>query len=1664
MVEGSLNNYITNGFLNFHNQFLSDFLIINSDWYYPIDENFESQLYLYIDNQENIFEKIWSYIFSNNINVLNKYNSELYLQNYIYLEIVETLEITNSSLYLYDYNYKLLFIENDYILFIKNIINNNYIYYLNVSFYINVIYIFADFFIELKLYLYSIIITIINIKNFIYYYLFKEIIDINYFKDFLYLIDQILTNWYIEDISNNVFLIFYDFLDHCTYKITIIYYIYILYFFSINVIFLLVFKKIISIIYYLKFQIININIFLEYISILNLNMNLNLQKFNLNIKKFNFKLAQNPNSTIFFILLFIKRIKNLYFIRYILEFNKYLMNILINTIKYLYIIFLSIIKYILSFVFFFGKKLKTKFILDKDNIYFVKQKNPFLKFFFDRDRFKIKKFSSKEDKQYYDLIKKQQENEILSTYWKYLQVFYYSYTYIMFVRFIRIILFLILFIFRFLIFKFLKNIVNMWILNKTMYIFIYYILNIYLYLKIIMRHVYLKYIWYLYFKVKNNIVYYLNMFIHYKLFKFITRLFLQESSYLNAEMIDKFPYYSSKYIRNFFVWFDVMIIKNRLKINLLNIKIIIKYLYNFIFSKIILFFIILLPFSINKIYYILSLQIKIYNIIINNKNNNNFLLLIKVLLLFLLIKIILLFYCHFIIYTIIIFSCYIIHYIIISYNNNLVNNIIWYLGFYLFFFYDILFKLLKKILFFLIKITKYFVIYPFIIYLIIFFFINNPIIYIKFTYILKLFILPLFNIILYIINDLNNFLTISIFFDSQEIISYNQNNIFNSIDTINDWLVYADGIYWEIWESVNYWWIYKEINYNIFLYYTPFDYLWFEGFYAFEEIYNIYKYITHYFFLYIYISIIYYFWSVIYLISKISYIFIWINYLTINEFIFYYIYISKIIYFALLKIYIYDYIYIYIPYYIIQPIYNIYILYYEYYFIIKFMGYFSYFLYTSNIIKIYVLFFYNNIIIENIYIFLLSVIINIKNIIYIFIYIFINIVKYISIIIYIYIYLISDIIYNMNLIFIIRYLYIYINIDFFLFDKYSKIVILKDSFYSSFRFPIEYYNRLNINRNYHKYFQKNYFWIKKERFEFLADMLTFDYSKDNLVVGRWKKKTLTVWSKFYISHYNDNLPKWYLTFNGQSNYNIKYLYFSYKIFKFRKLLILFPYISSLFAIYYILVFIISFYFIIKLYTFLFNHEHLKNKELYVSNNYAWDVLRKKIIDNNYKLIKKNNNDLYNYYYKQIMINKDYNNNNILNIKKDNNIKKKYISFYINYIIIKDFIKKLSNKKYYNNLNKYKSKFKLLLKLKSKFFNFNNFMKKITFDFRDLIIFKKYNLLYNVMSNEEKKFSLFSTYTYNNYKYMPFIYNHYYEEPFIDGSIKFYINKNNYNYFYNKLQKLYFFYKWIDKIFLNNKGSFYLFHKDPRVPFISKDFNNNTFYYNTSMDYDNQIYILFVFIAIPFIITSTFLSSILHFTNEMDYQFYDIFYMHLTFWLSWFMTQFSIFYEGILKIIFSFMGDSIYMFALDNDEENILSHGDIEFHNWFNYEIRTKKIFPLYNYYYTKYYLFQIFSLSDNINMFKLLILNIKYNILYLYDILYSYSITFFNFYNLELIIYNILRTIIIIIMLIYIYIFDNNIIKFYKYKKFSINLIKFSYTLKNLYLVNINNILKDKEN
>lgn len=100
------------------------------DLYYPIDQ---IQLDIYIDNQANIFQKIWSYIIWDNVNISN----ELYYdmsQNITSIEILETFRIDG---FLYEYNFELLNI--------KSIINENYIYYLNVSFY-TILYIFLQIF------------------------------------------------------------------------------------------------------------------------------------------------------------------------------------------------------------------------------------------------------------------------------------------------------------------------------------------------------------------------------------------------------------------------------------------------------------------------------------------------------------------------------------------------------------------------------------------------------------------------------------------------------------------------------------------------------------------------------------------------------------------------------------------------------------------------------------------------------------------------------------------------------------------------------------------------------------------------------------------------------------------------------------------------------------------------------------------------------------------------------------------------------------------------------------------------------------------------------------------------------------------------------------------------------------------------------------------------------------------------------------------------------------------------------------------------------------------------------------------------------------------------------------------------------------------------------
>lgn len=246
---------------------------------------------------------------------------------------------------------------------------------------------------------------------------------------------------------------------------------------------------------------------------------------------------------------------------------------------------------------------------------------------------------------------------------------------------------------------------------------------------------------------------------------------------------------------------------------------------------------------------------------------------------------------------------FLIYYFIILEKNklNIISQFFWYVGYCAFIIYDLLIIILKPIIRFCILFIKYFIFYPSILYFFIFFIINNPIIYVQFIYIIKLIILPFYNFFYIIFHQLNDCITIILSLENRLVID----KYCYDLKTVESRMNAAYDLYWEIWERISWWWLLRKVNYDFFLYYTPLDYLWYEGFYAFFEMYDFYKHITYYIYMYIYTLIISYFWSFIYIISKISGIFKWMNYLSLSEFIFYYIYTSKIIYFSLLKIYVY---------------------------------------------------------------------------------------------------------------------------------------------------------------------------------------------------------------------------------------------------------------------------------------------------------------------------------------------------------------------------------------------------------------------------------------------------------------------------------------------------------------------------------------------------------------------------------------------------------------------------------------------------------------------------------------------------------------------------------------------------------------------------------------
>lgn len=103
-------------------------------------------------------------------------------------------------------------------------INYNYAYYLNFSFYFNFFYFIIDFLIPFDFF---INIFIMSIWNILYLFDSYELIQNNqYFESIIF----------IENINYLLFCIFYDFIDHCTDKFTIMYYVYFIIMIIINMI------------------------------------------------------------------------------------------------------------------------------------------------------------------------------------------------------------------------------------------------------------------------------------------------------------------------------------------------------------------------------------------------------------------------------------------------------------------------------------------------------------------------------------------------------------------------------------------------------------------------------------------------------------------------------------------------------------------------------------------------------------------------------------------------------------------------------------------------------------------------------------------------------------------------------------------------------------------------------------------------------------------------------------------------------------------------------------------------------------------------------------------------------------------------------------------------------------------------------------------------------------------------------------------------------------------------------------------------------------------------------------------------------------------------------------------------------------------------------------
>jgi hypothetical protein len=417
-----------------------------------------------------------------------------------------------------------------------------------------------------------------------------------------------------------------------------------------------------------------------------------------------------------------------------------------------------------------------------------------------------------------------------------------------------------------------------------------------------------------------------------------------------------------------------------------------------------------------------------------------------------------------------------------------------------------------------------------------------------------------------------------------------------------------------------------------------------------------------------------------------------------------------------------------------------------------------------------------------------------------------------------------------------------------------------------------------------------------------------------------------------------------------------------------------------------------------------------------------------------------------------------------------NYKKKWLDLHynlINFITDYKFLKiykifKLSKKSKKKNKKNLKY-FKIFIK---NFKNiYKNFNKKLHFNFKNIIINKKFHYLNDLSLWEIKRFDLFLRFYYKYNFAIESVLNTFFEEECFNGPMLIFMFKRDAKYLAKKIYNLYFYYKWIDSFFLFNKGSIFFFHKDPTMVDINSDNKYNIHIINNGEEYNiYKFFFCFLFFMLPLIFYFNIIIFFNLYTHEIYRDIYNYNYvLILYYWLTWISMQFEFLNILFIKILF-YSSYNIYT----NPEEcwfmdYLIDSNDSIFANYY-----SNKFFPLYKYFSIKYLNIEELNLLehfDNTTSINYLIDNFKIHNIYLYfieNIYLFYDILFIKFlkidtYSYIIIFYNIFRFILFIFLVLFLFFNKNNtkLFLFFNYTKINFNYYNFSNKI-------INNITKFK--